>query len=1312
MTIALPIWSDDFLEADVRALPEYVELAESDTGFERFLEVAREALRSMEGVNAPDEALTIERVIGPILDSLGWTARMPERSLSSFDAIDIALYDDDEHRESLLAQSERKQVLGARGIVEAKRWRRDFDSAGSGSRHGETAAQQTQRYLLLAAVDSDESLRWGMLTNGARWRLYSYHARPRERSWEIDLAELVAAADLFSNVLDEAATHQLRTAYLLLRRESWIPAEGERECFLDRLLEQGRRRDAEIADDLSEVIFRDVYPTVVRLFWDKRPQASADDVARAALLLLYRLLFIYYAEDRGMLNPEDDGYRPYSLRHGVRDPVSQQHGKAAFSSVSTKFWDHLKTLRAIIDQGDASIGQPAYNGGLFADSHQILDQVSLSDAELAGIVYSLSHTSNGTYVSYRNLEVQQLGSIYERLLERIPRRTGDGEVAVTISPYARKDSGSYYTPQELVDLIVEQTLSPLVAERVQAFRDDPENAEDPAEAILALRVLDPAMGSGHFLITAIDWLAEQLIALVNREWPEAPGYVSPIREQVWELQDTHPELSDEALLRRMVLKRCIYGVDKNPMAVELARVALWLHSFTGALPLPYLEHRIVTGDSLLGVRGQQARKYIEQWGPNPMGDSFQRSVEQAATEAAAADDLLDLTLLEISESRQHHDEAQNRVERQRGPLNLVAGLRMQSAGMKVRERQQFHEPLAEVLGGDPGRAMRALVSGENADGLTPVPESYRERYGSATALAAREHILHWELAFPQAMTAGGFDAVIGNPPWDRIKLQEVEWWAARDAELARARTAAERKRTIGERRAAADPLVSDFDRAAEQAQQLSALIRTGGDYPLLGRGDINLYSLFVERSLSLLRPTGVCGLLTPSGIYADKTAAEFFRSVSTTGRLAGIYDFENRRSANPEAKTAKWFADVHPQFKFCATIIGGAGRRFAEARCGFFLDGQSDLEDEERVFPLAPSDFQRINPNTGTAPILRSRRDAELVSRIYREHPVLVDRSSGEERRLYPVRYHTMFHMAGDSHLFRTAEELESEGAYRVVGNRYKRGDDEWAPLYQGRMIHQFDHRANQVGYNPESTHNPYVSVPVTESEHANASFHPATQYWVPTAEISSALPESVGWTVSFRDITNATNERTMISTIAPWAGFGHTIPMLLGGKSFDALQASSLVGSLNSLVCDYITKIKLQGTHATWYTVEQLPMIHPDAFERRFGDVSARELVCDHVLRLTYTSWDMQPFARDLGYDGDPYIWNAAERRQLRARLDALFFHLYGLSLDETSYVLDQFPVLKKNEVRQHGKYLTKHLVEAHYRALEAGDTTSHMAE
>ena len=821
------------------------------------------------------------------------------------------------------------------------------------------------------------------------------------------------------------------------------------------------------------------------------------------------------------------------------------------------------------------------------------------------------------------------------------------------------------------------------------------------------------MGSGHFLITAIDWLTVRLAALVNREWDEAPGYVSPVRALLWELQEQHPSLADHTLLERMVLKRCIYGVDKNPMAVELAKVALWLHTFTGELPLPYLDHRIIAGDSLLGIRGEDSRRYLSEWGRYPLGDSFERNCAEAAVAARASDEVLDLTISQIDESRTHRDDARLRNRRHRTPLNLVAGLRWLSAGMKKRERAEFHAPLLEILSGHSGRAIAVLFNGENEEGLTPTTPAYREIRDRANEVATRERILHWEIEFPHVMTGDnpGFDAIISNPPWDRIKLQEVEWWAARDEAVAKARTAADRKRIVARRRVEHDPVVAQFDAAAAQAAQLSTLIRKGGDYPLLGKGDINLYSLFVERSLALVKPNGIVGVLTPSGIYADHTAADFFRSISTTGRLGGIYDFENRRSSNSEATTAKWFADVHPQFKFCALIAGGESREFESAQCGFFLNGKADLEDEERVFSLTPNDFARINPNTGTAPILRTRRDAEVVSRIYLHHPVLVDHSGGEERKLWPVRYHTMFHMANNSELFETADQLETAGAYRVARDRYKRGDDRWVPLFQGSMVHAYDHRFASVGFNPESVQNPYYGIRPTSEQRADPSWTPRPWYWVNESSIADDVAGTHGWLIAYRRTARSTDSRSMYATIAPRAGYGDSVFLWVPESGAPTLGMACAVANFNSIALDFVLQRKIQGANLSKYIVEQLPMIAPDDYDRPFGDTTARELVADHVLRLCYTAWDLQPFARDLGYEGDPFIWNPAERRQLRARLDALFFHLYGLDEDDAAYILDQFPVLEKNERREHDKYLTKQLVLGHYRALAAGDTTSDIA-
>ncbi|MDE2931234.1 MAG: hypothetical protein OXQ27_09945 [Chloroflexota bacterium] len=571
----------------------------------------------------------------------------------------------------------------------------------------------------------------------------------------------------------------------------------------------------------------------------------------------------------------------------------------------------------------------------------------------------------------------------------------------------------------------------------------------------------------------------------------------------------------------------------------------------------------------------------------------------------------------------------------------------------------------------------------------------------------------WQDAHP----AGGFDAVIGNPPWDRIKLQEVEWFATRAPDLARAPTTAARRNAIEELRDQGDPLAEDFDAAKARADGLGKLVRASGHYPLLGSGDVNLYSLFVERALRLVKTDGLVGLLTPSGIYADKTAARFFQSVSTRGRVAGLYDFENRRLGTD---LPPFFPDVDSRFKFCALIVGGTARQFAETACAFFLHSTKTIADSDRCFPLTPDDFARVNPNTGTAPVFRTRRDADITRAVYAGHPVLVDRSDGTEQKTWPVKYHTMFHMTNDSHLFRTAAQLDEEGFYPVQGNRWQRGKELYLPLYQGRMIWHFDHRANSVRLNPESEKVPYLSEEVSEVQHMDPKFLPLTQYWVPKSSIETVLPPENGYTFGFRLISNPTNERTIAGAIVPWAGFGNSTGLLvydasLVGNGNSQVEDSSISGSevvsclvanLNTLCLDFIARQKIQGTNVNWYIVEQLPVIAPDAYDRWFGQTTARALVRDHVLKLTYTAHDLAPFARDLGYDGPPFIWDEEERRHLRARLDACYFHLYGISRADAAYILSTFKIVREKDEAAFNTYRTQNLILAYMNALNAGDT------
>ena len=1343
-----------FLTEGIQATSEWRASTARPEAFAGFRSDLLDRYQALSGFQDPNEAVTEQELIRPVLELLGWTDYLPQQGIARNEDIpDLLLFSDTQSKGQAAARAKPdERYLDASVIEESKRLdipldiRDQSDTAKAGTPHG-----QILRYLSTADSVADGRIRWGILTSGRVWRLYDQLSRPRASGYfEADLAQL----------LQPGNEHDLLVFYLLFRRASFTLKDGSTTTFLEQALAEGKRYEEQVAQDLSGVVFESAFPKLVEALANA-PGATLPQVRQAALIFLYRLLFVLYAEDRDLLPVNDSRYDDYGLRKRVRDEVARRMADGdTFSASATHYYDRLMTLFRLVDQGDPSIGLPPYNGGLFGSAAApLLQQVRLADATIAPILYDLSHArepggSGRRFVNYRDMSVQQLGSIYERLLEHEPVRDGDGKILIRPNPYARKDSGSFFTPQELVDLIVDRTLKPLAEERLKAFenkavelkndrrpkthRKDELRKLDPAEAVLNLKVLDPAMGSGHFLVTAVDFLSDYIADLIEYvpvvpEWLDG-DYVSPLvnrvatirreilqraKESDWVLDEK--QLTDQAIIRRMVLKRCIYGVDKNRLTVELAKVSLWLHSFTVGAPLSFLDHHLRCGDALIGLRVFEASDYLRETAGLFLSSAI-AGAEAAAKGMQHIEELSDADIGEVRESTKLFEGVDQMTAELRRLLDFLCSFRWLTAGMKKKERMAFETTqLIDPLGRAPDQAYKLLANGPNAvnapsSGDEDPYSGFKELWDQASSIASRENFLHWEAAFPGVWRhwqnihpEGGFDAVIGNPPWDRIKLQEVEWFASRSPELALAPTAAARRAGIQKLRDQGVPLAAEFDAAKERADRLGHLVRGFDHYPLLGGGDVNLYSLFVERAMGLIKPDGLVGLLTPSGIYADKTAARFFRSVSTSGRVGGLFDFENRRLGT---NLPPFFPDVDSRFKFCALIFGGEQHRFDETRCAFFLHDTKTVNDPERCFPLEPADFARVNPNTGTAPVFRTRRDADITRRIYERHPVLVDRSGVEVRRVWSVRHHRQFDMTNQSYLFRTAVQLESEGFYPVELNRWRNGDELYLPLYQGLMVGNFDHRAGSVLINPANVHNPYVSKRTTGKEHAEPGFLPGVVYWVPADRVSQTFPHSTGWTLVYRRITRPTDVRTTVATIIPWNGVSYTLPMLLPiGDTFPASAAACLLSTLTSFCFDYIARQKLQGASMSLTSLEQLPVIAPADYDRPFGPSTARDLVRDHVLRLTYTAHDMAPFARDLGNHGPPFAWDEEERRHLRARLDALYFHLYGLSREDASYVLDTFPIVRKQDEAAFGRYRTRDLILAYMNALAAGDTETVVA-
>ncbi len=1347
------LFARDFLTESISQLSDWQ--AVDDAALGEFEGALREVFDRFPTDQTPNESQTEDDLIWPVLGALGWAASLRQQNLSSRgrdDVPDGLLFADEatKDRANRYRQEWKRYEYGL-AVVESKRWQRPLDRRSE--RQGEEIAPSTQMLRYLRRVDdlTDGALRWGVLTNGAKWRLYYAGARSvSEQFFELDLAATLNLpghnAGLFA-LSEDDRRHCLKLFALFFRRAAFLPDPDtvDSHTLHQRVLDEGRVYEERVAADLSELVFKQVFPKLAQAIAEAAPDAPLSEVRDAALILLYRLLFILYAEDRDLLPVRDNRYDDYGLRDKVRGDVGRRKNQGdTFSASAARYWSIIDDLCRAIDQGDASIGLPPYNGGLFDQQHTpLLAAVRLGDAVMADVIDALSFeaTDQGRrYINYRDLSVQQLGSIYERLLEYEVVRDGNA-ISVRPNVFARKGSGSYYTPDDLVEVILKETVGPLVESCTEAFAKKAKSARrsrrepsawladlkrlDPAERLLELKICDPAMGSGHFLVSLVDYLADSVIAALAEAQATVEGYVSPLTERIDAIRTTilnnagergwtidAEQLDDRHIIRRMVLKRCVYGVDKNPMAVELAKVSLWLHTFTVGAPLSFLDHHLRCGNSLFGC---WARQGIEKMSAGGHGLFIHEPVNRAADAANAMQVVEHLTDAEIAEA---HQSAQTfaQVEAMTAPLDAFLSLLHALEWLDIRDSDDTAALHAFFEGrlGDPLDIAQGRCAVSTA---TPDGERFAGLLERARGLMAEERFLNWQAAFPGVWTNlknvepdGGFDAVIGNPPWDRIKLQQVEWFAARRPAIALAQRAADRKRMIAALETAGDPLGHDFAKASERAATATRMARTCGDYPLLSRGDVNLYSLFVERAMTLVKPQGMVGLLVPSGIASDKTAAVFFQGVATKGRLRALYDFENRRT---KFNASPFFPDVDSRFKFCAIVASPTA--FSEpAHCAFFLQDVSELNDPERRFPLTAEDFARVNPNTGTAPIFRTSRDAELTTAIYERLPVLVDRSGGEEVKAWPVKYATMFHMAGDSGLFRTREELEEgEGAWSIGGNRFDSPSGEWASLYEGKMVQAFDHRAADTTLNQENLFRPGQQEAIPVSEKTDFSRSPKPRYYV-MDDVERWSWQSQ-WVIAFKDITAATNMRTMIAAIIPRAGAGHTLPVLPFLDSADdmASQAYLIAANLNAAPFDFVARQKVPATHFTWYVLEQMPVVPLHLFQAvRFGPKTAGEIIREAVLELTYTAHDMAPFARDLGYVDElgnakpPFVWDEERRLRLRAKLDAVFFHLYGVTdRDDVRYIYSTFPIVERQETATYGRYRSRDLCLAWMNALAVGE-------
>lgn len=1218
---------------------------------------------------------------------------------------------------------------------------------------GDDGRRRSPQGLMQEYLNATDEALWGIVSNGEVVRILRDNpSMTRPAFIEIDLTRLFGD-DLYADFV---------AVWLLLHASRFAPQQASADnCWL----EQWRQEAAEQGERARESL-RDGVEGALRALGTGFLAHPANQALRDAiqagelsdteffqqlLRMVYRLLFLITAEDRRVLHPPEAppearalyaaGYSLSLLRERAR--------RRRFYDQYDDIWAGLSLTFDGLAAGQPALGLPAL-GGLFAsDKCPALDTAKLGNKALLNAIRAItwvSRPSGATRINYRDMDTEELGSVYESLLELIPRINpattpwafgfvGDDAGANT-QGHARKTTGSYYTPDALVQELIRSALLPVMEQRLQ------ENPASPRDALLDIKVCDPACGSGHFLLAAARKLAARLAEL------DAAG------DQYTDQQFRH------AL--REVVQKCIYGVDLNPMAVELCKTALWIETLEPGKPLGFLDAHIRCGNALVGVFDPAV---LEQGIPD---DAFKPLTGDDKDIASAAKKLNKANAKKLAISLHMPRDAYVQVEAM--PEETVEEVAAKQAAWREAEKSDQAskarqlEDIYTAAFFVPKDAEHEKCIPTNASLMAAWQGEVDQDLAREVQVLAQVHgFFHWRLAFGQVFdrSQGGFDVLLGNPPWERIKLQEKEFFAARHPDIAGAINAAARQRLITALASGSESekrLFNDFQLARRAAEASSLFVRAGR-FPLTGTGDVNLYALFAEQFLKAIGIGGRAGVIVPTGISTDDSTKVFFGHITTEHRLASLYDFENREGI---------FNGVHRSYKFCLLTLAD---NVEQANLLFFATQVAHLKDDRRMFQLAPEDFALINPNTLTCPVFRSRKDAELTRKIYRRAPVLMRDADDSQPGSNPwqIKFQAMFHMSNDSGLFRTLADLDAKGAV-FDGNHLLVGETRYLPLYEAKMVHHYDHRwatyerdgetsrdmTLEEKQNPDAlplprywvdqwqvvmrtTDAPAAVLKPWRKDEEEAVVKPLTQWAVGAARalghaqqkalealvsgdasgqaddlfgadvfaaadsLQSESPLDAeglellakaalagdkrlllqcgrevltsrcpGYLLGWRDICRSTDERTVIAGFIPLAGVGNSFPLMLFPKNLEPKHIAALSGNLTSLVFDFVARHKVGGTHLNFFIYKQLPVLPPGAYSD-----SDLQYICERVVVLACTALDMEPLARALGFQEASFEFQEASRHQRKCELDAYFAHLYSLTREELRYILEPADVM-----------------------------------
>lgn len=1156
-----------------------------------------------------------------------------------------------------------------------------------------------------------------------------------------------------------------------LLHASRFRTSGDEPCVLERWFNMSIESGNRIRNGLSRAV-QTTMETIGNAVLtskgegnDALRRAFADGTMDAARLnkelihFIYRLLFLFIIEERGLVYqiPDSVDAPDYKQQCKWQDIYKKYYAASRLRRLSelsylkqrqySDLWQGLMDTFHLFepDTFGEKLGIKPLGGVLFGtETLHWLKQCQVSNRDLLAAFAALNEFTDERQqrvkINYSSLDVEEFGSVYEGILEMCPF-VQPGVAASDwlfgfVGGLDRQSTSSYYTRPDLVQNLIKTTLEPVIKDKMANCA----TTEEKIKALLNMKVCDAASGSGHIVLAMARTIA----------W-----YVCTLRTG-----EDNPASLDYRQALREVISRCVYAVDYNPDAVELCKVVLWIEGYCAGKPLSFLDHHIRCGNSVLGVSdlqmlingvpdkaltaedkdtlkalkkmNQEAVKAVNGNTGNEPTFGFENPFgieEMSIAQIGLADKIRFINHLP-------EETLEQEIVKQLRWQELMASARVDCLrrACDIYAYAFYHTVKADELYKDKGgtdkeldleaevpytktvmRALQEIEAMEHLEKGEPLPTYYRQLSADfkteVRRIAEEQRFFHWCVEFPEVFAANkGFDVMCGNPPWDKLQMEEEKWFAGKDEDIVKAANQAERKEKIAKLQTSAPKLYEEFTTACNALTSQSNFVKNSGRFPLTAVGKLELSSLFAELCLSFSKEAW--GLVMPTGIAVNDSNKYFFSKLIDENRLVSLYDFENRE---------KLF-EIDSRFKFCLITAGKAQTESRIVSGGFYLTRIDHLLDPRRIYTLRTDDFARFNPNTKLCPVFRTAKDANLTAKIYRNAPILINDETNENP--WGIRFMMMFNMASASSLFYTRKQLDKMGG-KLQGCSYSVDNDIYVPLYEGKMFWHYNHHYAEFPNEYEVQKRPSSINSTSIRTLADSKSYIMPWYWVKKSLIDERLTEkdrngNVRWQwkhsyyIAFRDVTNATNERTCVATLMPSGNAaGHKAPLVFTSRSL--IPSACFAAMLSSLVFDYVARQKVGGSSMALFIMKQQPVLTPDQIPS-----TMQWQIVKRVAELCYFNHDMDGWVEELWEEmseeqrselpqlgaQQPWVYNPERRAILQAELDAIFAHLYGLDTEDLVYILDPedicgkgcinetFRVLKDNELRQYGEYRTKRLV------------------